>query len=237
MFRIDSMTQPIPNELSDQAQSAPSSLSLNRKRLSSVKDVLDLWSGITPALLLCSNPAINFTIYDVVKDYVLSYKRNYKTGIDGSTSSIDNINIDKKITRINMMEAFCIGLIAKFAATMVTYPLIRAKVMLMVAKKAQINGLDTNKTTSFAKNNSCKNVNVKNCHSNRSTKKDKMKSKLKDTTQNSMFQILYKIYINEGIQGLYKGCGLQLIHTILKSALLMMVRERITIMTRRLIVG
>jgi len=37
--------------------------------------------------------------------------------------------------RLTMGEAFCIGLVAKFAATMATYPLIRAKVMLMVAKK------------------------------------------------------------------------------------------------------
>ena len=53
----------------------------------------------------------------------------------------------------------------------------------------------------------------------------------------NMMATLYNIYAKEGIKGLYKGCGLQLIHTMLKSALLMMVRERITVTTKRLIIG
>jgi hypothetical protein len=36
-----------------------------------------------------------------------------------------------------------------------------------------------------------------------------------------------------GIRGWYRGCSLQLLHTVLKSALLMMVRERIAYATHR----
>ena len=53
----------------------------------------------------------------------------------------------------------------------------------------------------------------------------------------TMTRILVNTYQKEGIAGLYKGCNLQLLHTLLKSALLMMVRERITSTTQRLILG
>jgi len=88
-----------------------------------------------------------------------------------------------------MMEAFVLGLFAKFCATITTYPLIRAKVMLMV------------------------------------------------TSRQSMVHTLVSIYQQDGIcKGWYKGCSVQLLHTLLKSALLMMVKERIERTTRRLLV-
>merc|ERR1719253_1964041 len=45
--------------------------------------------------------------------------------------------------------------------------------------------------------------------------------------------LLLRIFQKDGMRGLYKGCSLQLIHKVLKSALLMMVRERITSASRR----
>ena len=216
LFRIDSFFQPIPNEYLNNNTNGDfnnekvheNQLSTNQNRsISSLQNIFELWNGITPALLLCSNPSINFTVYDVVKEHVLSYKRN-RLHMSKSSSG-----------KITMMEAFCIGLIAKFAATVATYPLIRAKVMLMVAKKKyQKKEVLAHKSSSFDSAHRNKN----------SSKKSEMAS---------MIQILCHIYTKDGIKGLYKGCGLQLIHTMLKSALLMMVRERIAATTKRLIVG
>lgn len=87
------------------------------------------------------------------------------------------------------MDAFLLGLFAKFVATIATYPVIRAKVMLMV------------------------------------------------TSEKSMVAVLCRSYKEHGVRGLYKGCNWQLIHTVLKSALMMMVRENITAGTQRVIVG
>ena len=53
----------------------------------------------------------------------------------------------------------------------------------------------------------------------------------------TLMGVLRDIYRNEGVFGLYRGCNLQLIHTVLKSALLMMVRERISVITRRLLLS
>jgi phosphatidylglycerophosphatase A len=128
-----------------------------------------LWKGLTPSLLLCSNPSINYTVYDIAKTHVLARR---------STTA-----------NLSMGDAFLVGLFSKFVATIATYPLIRAKVMLMV------------------------------------------------TSENSMIACLLRSYRQDGVRGLYKGCDLQLIHTVLKSALIMMIREKITASTHRLIVG
>ena len=125
-----------------------------------------LWKGLSPSLLLCSNPSIHYTVFDSIKSRILQgNKQNF-----------------------TMAQAFLVGLFAKFVATMATYPLIRTKILLMV------------------------------------------------TTQKSMMRCLSQEYQRNGIQGWYQGCYLQLFHTLLKSALLMMVRERITVTTHRLLV-
>jgi phosphatidylglycerophosphatase A len=129
-----------------------------------------LWKGLIPSLLLCCNPSINYTVFDIMKNGVLARRHSSKLNL-------------------SMMDAFLLGLFAKFVATMATYPVIRAKVMLMV------------------------------------------------TSEKSMMAVLCRSYKEHGVRGLYKGCNWQLIHTVLKSALVMMVRENITAGTQRVIVG
>jgi Mitochondrial carrier protein len=139
-----------------------------------------LWKGLTPALLLCSNPAIHYTAYDVLKHRLLSLP----SGDDLKTSNHYHHR------RLSLSQSFLLGLVAKFIATVATYPLIRAKVLLMV------------------------------------------------TSENNLWSALVKSYRHDnGIRGLYKGCDWQLLHTLLKSALMMMVRERITEQIHQLIVG
>jgi hypothetical protein len=130
----------------------------------------DLWKGLAPALLLCTNPSINYTIFDVAKTRLMKIRKH-------SDSSL------------SMSEAFLLGLFAKFVATIATYPLIRAKIIMMV------------------------------------------------TSEKSLIATLCRTYREEGVRGLFKGCDWQLLHTVLKSALMMMVREKITHRTHRLIVG
>lgn len=129
-----------------------------------------LWKGLLPSLLLCTNPAIHFTVYDVAR-----------------TRFLQGRSSDKQ-RRLSMMEAFLLGLLAKFVATVATYPLIQAKVKLMTAS---------------------------------------------NNDNNTMLTCLHCEYERNGIKGLYRGCDLQLMHTLLKSALLMMLRERITRTTRQ----
>ena len=125
--------------------------------------VASFWKGLLPSLLLCSNPAIHYTVFDSLKNGILEGRRHQP--------------------KLSMIESFIFGLLAKLIATMVTYPLIRVKVMLMV------------------------------------------------THRKSFLGTLMEEFHQPGIQSLYKGCNLQLAHTVLKSALLMMVREKINLTT------
>lgn len=72
------------------------------------------WHGLLPALILTSNPAINYACYDALKALV-------------------PIPPGKK--RHGPRETFLIGMLSKFVATVITYPLIRAKVMMMADTK------------------------------------------------------------------------------------------------------
>jgi hypothetical protein len=128
-----------------------------------------LWKGLVPSLFLCTNPSIHYTVFDVLKTRILQRQSD-------------------KHDALTMGQAFVVGLLAKFVATISTYPLIRTKIILMV------------------------------------------------TTEKSMLQCLRGEFQQRGIRGLYRGCHLQLFHTLLKSALLMMVRERITDTTHQLLV-
>merc|ERR1712151_495899 len=74
--------------------------SKNNLKKSTLENVLSLWSGIGPAIILCSNPAIHHTFYDVMKLYALQQRK---------TKSENN--------KLSMNEAFCIGFLAKLLAT------------------------------------------------------------------------------------------------------------------------
>ncbi|KDO25613.1 hypothetical protein SPRG_08912 [Saprolegnia parasitica CBS 223.65] len=69
--------------------------------------VLALWKGYIPSLVLVSNPAINYTIFDRLKLQLVS-----------------------ATTSLTALQAFMLAAIAKSIATVVTYPIIRAKVIM-----------------------------------------------------------------------------------------------------------
>jgi len=138
-----------------------------------------------------------------------------------------------------MWEAFIFGLVSKFFATMMTYPLIRAKVMLMVSssdvfdddQEEEVEGDDHD-------DDYCKD----DLHhqgdrngTNRSNR-DAISNSQPVTKKHprSLPLLLVSIYRNDGTRGLYRGCSVQLLHTILKSALMLMIRERITSVCHRL---
>jgi hypothetical protein len=161
-----------------------------------VKAILSLWKGLWPSLLLCINPAIHYTVYDSLKhQYLLLLKVDRRTN--------NNNSVRRHERQLGLLESFFLGLIAKSVATIVTYPLIRAKTMLMVG---------TTTTSS--------------------------------TTRKNRAWIRFLVHDHQrSVSGVgvlawyYKGLGLQLVHASLKSALLMMTRERIAQVTTRLIVA
>ena len=205
-------------QLREDTRRAPSSLI--DQCITSFRELQSLWKGLVPALLLCSNPAIHYTVFDVLKTNLLSLPGGAR----------------RKKSKLSMSEAFILGLLAKFVATMVTYPLIRAKVMLMVSKSKPLllssskssSSLDATAPTTMSSSSSLSSPSQDNI----------IKEDDTNNNNNSLLSCLIQSYRRDGIiNGLYKGCSWQLIHTVLKSALMMMVRERITDTTHKLIVG
>ena len=72
-------------------------LSRSSLRKLSWKQFWSLWKGLAPALLLCTNPSINYTIFDMAKTKLMKVRKH-------SSSSL------------SMPEAFLVGLFAKVRA-------------------------------------------------------------------------------------------------------------------------
>uniref|UniRef100_A0A7R9ZFS4 ADP,ATP carrier protein n=1 Tax=Pseudictyota dubia TaxID=2749911 RepID=A0A7R9ZFS4_9STRA len=92
-----------------------------------------LWSGTWASLVLVSNPAIQFFLYEQLKIYLVSsrFKRRRETGALGLLS-------------LSAVEAFVVGAVAKGVATIITYPLQLAQVLLRLQKNQDANGIEGN---------------------------------------------------------------------------------------------
>jgi len=184
-----------------------------------IRSITSLWNGLLPAILLCTNPAIQYTMYDTLKNVLLQHRWSEA----GKFTDEETHQHQYQSSKLSMWEAFVFGLISKFFATVTTYPLIRAKVLLMVSPPDTFED-DTHESSTNKRNT------------------DKVQNGRKQTQQipaqvgkhpRSLPLLLLYIFRKDGFRGIYQGCSLQLFHTILKSALLMMVREKITFMSRQ----
>uniref|UniRef100_A0AAV1TPH7 Mitochondrial carrier n=1 Tax=Peronospora matthiolae TaxID=2874970 RepID=A0AAV1TPH7_9STRA len=149
------------------------------------------WKGFVPSLVLVSNPSINYTIFDRLKSQLQLSKMA--------------VSKSKRASSLTALEAFVLAAIAKAVATILTYPVIRAKV-LMQAQKEPI-----------------------------AERQKDPSSHHHGSVGSSMIQVLKRIGELEGFSGYYKGCPAQLVNTVLKSALLVMTKEEITKHTMRVL--
>ncbi len=198
-----SLNTNLPKEAFESKNTTTDDIDDEEKRNIQLRSILSLWNGLLPALLLCSNPAIQYTMFEKLKGALLQHRLSQQ---------------QPRSKQLTMGEAFVSGLISKFFATIITYPLIRAKVMMMVSSPDVFEDDDCNEVRingSTGMNGSIGNTNSKN--ETRSKKYPR-----------SLPLLLISIFRSDGMRGLYRGCSVQLLHTIMKSALMLMIRERIT---------
>ena len=84
----------------------------------SEKGIGGFYKGIQAYTVLCLKPAIQYTVYEQVKKIVLAARR---------VNSKSRQLVDESLSAA---EAFFLGMFARIVATMLTYPYLRAKVML-----------------------------------------------------------------------------------------------------------
>ncbi|KAF3454462.1 hypothetical protein FNV43_RR04909 [Rhamnella rubrinervis] len=149
----------------------------------------DAFDGLGISLLLTSNPAIQYTVFDQLKQRMLKGKQTI--GDKGSSAEA-----------LSAFSAFVLGAVAKSIATVITYPAIRCKVMIQAADP-----------------------------DNDGTKKPKQKS------NKTVPGIIYAIWKSEGLFGFFKGLEAQIMKTVLSSALLLMIKEKISATTWVLILA
>ncbi|TVU47633.1 hypothetical protein EJB05_07239, partial [Eragrostis curvula] len=76
--------------------------------------VLGFWKGVIPSLIMVSNPAIQFMLYETLLKKLKKRRASNLKGADGLTA----------------LEIFLLGAVAKLGATVVTYPLLVVKARL-----------------------------------------------------------------------------------------------------------
>lgn len=140
----------------------------------------DAFDGLGISLLLTSNPAIQYTVFDQLKQRLLREK-------------LDKRDKGSSPEALSAFTAFVLGAVSKSVATCLTYPAIRCKVMIQAADP-----------------------------DDDGTKKPRPKP------QKTVLGVLYSIWKSEGILGFFKGLQAQILKTVLSSALLLMIKEKIT---------
>ncbi|CAM9837110.1 unnamed protein product, partial [Phaeothamnion confervicola] len=91
--------------------------------------VARFWHGLAPSLALTSNPAINYTAFDYLK--ALYLRRLHRSGGGGGNGGGGGSGGTAGKDYLGPGSAFLVACVAKAVATVATYPLIRAKVVLM----------------------------------------------------------------------------------------------------------
>jgi len=81
--------------------------------------VLGFWKGVIPALIMVSNPAMQFMLYETLLKKLKKRRASNLKGADGLTA----------------LEIFLLGAVAKLGATVVTYPLLVVKARLQVKQR------------------------------------------------------------------------------------------------------
>lgn len=100
------------------------------------------WRGFAPSLILTCNPAINYTAFDLLKALWLRRRDAAAASVigpggpgSGGMGAAGASGTARRGTGgfLNPLEAFLVAAAAKSLATVITYPLIRAKVVLMTS--------------------------------------------------------------------------------------------------------
>ena len=159
-----------------------------------------LYKGVTPALMLCINPAIHFTVYDFLK------LRTLNASIRSHRRLLTYTDLDR--VSLTSTQAFFIGLIAKAIATLVCYPLLRAKVSMMTESPSAPQG-----SSSLAGDGTTSSVS--------------WSPTPRDSDAYKLIKTLCLIVRIQGIGGLYRGLAVHMAHTSLRSSFSMALREKI----------
>ena len=178
-----------------------STLWLAIQNIAKSEGVHQLWSGTLTSLLLVSNPIIQHFVYEQMRSWLLNrqQKQAYSRGATFP------------ITALTPSQAFLFGVFAKAIATVLTYPLQLAQVLLRLqTKRLESSSIDSNRGV------------------------DEQTSRTKGVTYSGTFNCLHHQFCRGGISALFLGMNAKLLQTVLTSAFTFLTYEQTLVFITRI---
>ena len=90
--------------------------------------ITSFWRGLLPSCLLVVNPAVNFALFEQLKVI-------YVSSVVAKSVPRGNLTGSASAHKLTALEVFLIGATSKAIATTISYPLIRAKILMMDSRR------------------------------------------------------------------------------------------------------
>ena len=167
--------------------------------------VRSLWNGTSTSLLLVSNPIIQHFIYEQLR--LRMVKRRIE--LSGLRRNDGGRVIVQKPATLSLFEAFLFGALSKTVATVVTYPLQLAQVLIRLQRKIQPASNANDQFDSI--NASCE----------------------ENSYYAGTFDCLYQQFTSGGTRALFQGMNTKLLQTVLTAAFTFLTYEQTLILVGR----
>lgn len=184
--------------------------------ISRKEGLLELWHGTWSSLLLVSNPAIQYFLYETIRVWLLERRNNRRQlahqqqhrhrGRDASGRPKTSLSAS-----LTPVEAFVFGAIAKTVSTVITYPLQLGQVLIRL-RNSEISNASSSSSVASANNN--------NNDFEHETRQNNIKA------YNGMMDCLYQQFTRGGIYSLFQGMDSKLLQTVLQAAFTFLTYEQ-----------
>jgi adenine nucleotide transporter 17 len=165
--------------------------------LLSEKGWAGLYKGWQTYYVLCFKPALQYTVFEQVKTMVLQQRRLFQQLQQQQQQHSKPLSLSNT-TSLGAMESFLLGMLARVVATVLTFPYVRAKVVLQTQSTTN----DTNSSSSDGNNNN-------------------------KTITTSIPNMLWHMYQEHGLASWFQGIGPELTRGMLSAALMLMIKEQL----------
>ena len=158
------------------------------------------YKGIQAYWILCFKPALQYTIFEQMKGWILRLRGDREGKQKSRRSNL----------QLSAGEAFLLGMFSRMVATLVVFPFVRAKVRMQSLARGRSES--SNHTTGPAEGSSL----------------SPPVSTTEGNSCDNIWRLLAENYNEGGIVALYNGLIPELTRGVLSAALMMMVKERIS---------
>ena len=189
-------------------------------KIATKEGIRTLWSGTSASLLLVSNPAIQLFVYDRLKMQYLTKKSTTTAAAAATTTG-----------GLGPIDAFVIGAVSKTVATLVTYPIQLAQVVLRLQRKSA--SLTNSSSSCHYHHHHHTGESSSQSQQEALVDDDDGKKLLPHPGYNNTFDCIMKLYGKGGWGALYSGIDAKLLQTVFTAALTFLTYEQILTVVRQ----